>query len=191
AQPLEHVTPPCSVIDPIADRFAKLPVTRNVDTELLLTTDHVTHRHTQGPLKRRFVGRLADLTGAVRLDQFVGTRQAPCMARQNAAGAGSHDLAPQGWRLASAAPCASASSLAQAMSGWIRPPSPQSVEAMTRSRPTSFAKRRMRSATSSGCSTTLVAWLTTPGKISLPSGSLMFSQTRHSCSWRTLPASNE
>ena len=33
----------------------------------------------------------------------------------------------------------------------------------------------MRSATSSGCSTTLVAWLTTPGTIFLPSGSLMSS----------------
>src|SRR6516165_10775489 len=36
---------------------------------------------------------------------------------------------------------------------------------MTRSRPTRSAKRRMRSATSWGCSTTLVAWLTTPGRM--------------------------
>src|SRR6266404_8220505 len=34
---------------------------------------------------------------------------------------------------------------------------------MTFSRPTIAAKRRMRSATSCGCSTRLVAWLTTPG----------------------------
>src|ERR1700720_3664480 len=60
-------------------------------------------------------------------------------------------------RLASAAPCTNASSLAQAICGWIRPPRPQSVEAMTRSRPTRSAKRRIRSATNSGCSTTLVA----------------------------------
>ena len=59
---------------------------------------------------------------------------------------------------------------------------PQSVEAITRSRPTRLAKRRIRSATSSGCSTTLVAWLTTPGSISLSSGSLTSCQTFHSCS---------
>jgi 5-methyltetrahydropteroyltriglutamate--homocysteine methyltransferase len=37
------------------------------------------------------------------------------------------------------------------------------VPAMTFSRLTTPAKLRMRSATTSGCSTTLVAWLTTPG----------------------------
>src|SRR5437762_8181850 len=58
-------------------------------------------------------------------------------------------------RLASAAPWASASSFAQAICRWTRPPRPQSVEAMTRSRPTRSAKRRIRSATSSGCSTKL------------------------------------
>ncbi len=46
---------------------------------------------------------------------------------------------------------------------WMhRPPRPQSVPAITFSRPTRLAKARMRSATSSGCSTTSVAWLTTP-----------------------------
>ena len=80
--------------------------------------------------------------------------------------------------LASAAPWASASSLAQAICGWMRPPRPQSVPAMTFSRPTSLAKRTMRSATSSGCSTTLVAWLTTPGMMILPSGSFTSCQTR-------------
>ncbi len=54
-----------------------------------------------------------------------------------------------------------------------------------------LAKRTIRSATSSGCSTTLVAWLTTPGRINFPSGSFTSCHTRHSCSWRTLPASNE
>ena len=78
----------------------------------------------------------------------------------------------QSWRVASAAPATSASSLAQAICGWTRPPRPQSVEAMTRSRPTRLAKRRMRSATSSGCSTTLVAWLTTPGQDQLVVGQL-------------------
>jgi len=94
-------------------------------------------------------------------------------------------------RVASAAPWTSACSLAQAICGWIRPPRPQSVDAMTRSRPTRSAKRTIRSATNSGCSTTLVAWLTTPGRISLSSGSLTCCHTFHSCSWRTLPASNE
>ena len=38
---------------------------------------------------------------------------------------------------------------------------------------------------------TLVEWLTTPGRITLPSGSFTSRQTCHSCSWRTLAASNE
>ena len=38
---------------------------------------------------------------------------------------------------------------------------------------------------------TLVAWLTTPGRISLSSGNLTSCQTFHSCSCLTLPASNE
>ena len=38
---------------------------------------------------------------------------------------------------------------------------------------------------------TLVAWLTTPGMSSLPSGNFVSRHTRHSCSWRTLPASTE
>ena len=62
-------------------------------------------------------------------------------------------------------------SFAHAICAWMRPPRPQSVPAMTFSRPTSRAKRTMRSATRCGCSTTLVAWLTTPGMSSLPSGS--------------------
>ncbi len=60
-------------------------------------------------------------------------------------------------REAKAAPSANAPSFAQAISGWIRPPSPQSVDAITRSRPTTPANRKIRSATNSGCSTTLVA----------------------------------
>ena len=87
-------------------------------------------------------------------------------------------LSPTAGGSANAAPCASASSLAQAIIGWTRPPSPQSVAAMTRSLPTPLVKRRMRCATSSGCSTTFAAWLTTPGRMILPSGSLTSSQTR-------------
>jgi hypothetical protein len=68
--------------------------------------------------------------------------------------------------VASLAPAARAWSFAQAICGCTRPPSPQSVEAMAFSRPTALAKRTMRSATNSGCSSTLVA--------TLPSGSLAF-----------------
>jgi hypothetical protein len=44
-------------------------------------------------------------------------------------------------------------SLAQAICGWTRPPRPQSVPAMTFSWPTISANVMMRSASSSGCST--------------------------------------
>jgi hypothetical protein len=58
--------------------------------------------------------------------------------------------------LASAAPSESARSFAHAICGCTRPPRPQSVLAITFSRPTRLAKARMRSATRSGCSTTSV-----------------------------------
>ena len=47
-----------------------------------------------------------------------------------------------------------------------------------------------RSATSSGCSTTLVAWLIRPGIRTLSSGSSTSCQIRHSCSWRGLAISS-
>src|SRR5262249_19568024 len=55
---------------------------------------------------------------------------------------------------------------------------PQSVLAMTFSRPTSRASRTMRSATSSGCSTMLVGWLITPGMSTVSLGSLRCSHSR-------------
>jgi hypothetical protein len=66
---------------------------------------------------------------------------------------------------------------------------PQPVDAMTFSRPTSLARRTTRSATSSGCSTTLVAWLMTPGMSNVSFGNFTLSHTRHSCSWRGLAPS--
>src|SRR5215472_9178768 len=48
-------------------------------------------------------------------------------------------VAGQSCLVASAAPSASARSFAQAIDGWMRPPMPQSVLAMTRSRPTASA----------------------------------------------------
>src|SRR5262245_60853468 len=93
------------------------------------------------------------------------------------------------------APSASDLSFAHMMVGWTRCANglcakPQSVPAMTFSRPTMLASRTIRCATSSGCSTMLVAWLMTPGISTLPAGSLTERQTTHSCSWRGLAASN-
>src|SRR5262245_9832983 len=64
---------------------------------------------------------------------------------------------PQSCLVANRAPSDNAFNLAQTSWRCSRPPRPQSVPAMTFSRPIKLAKRRMRSATSSGCSTTLVA----------------------------------
>jgi len=68
---------------------------------------------------------------------------------------------------------------------------PQSALAMTFSRPTTLAKRWMRSATSSGCSTSTEQCVMTPGRIALPAGSFTPSHSFHSCSWRGLAASKE
>ena len=118
--------------------------------------------------------------------------------------AGAHDLSlwpsilavsyGHSLRVASRAPSTSAPSLAHWIDGctrlvngpWAKP---QSVPAMTWSRPTRLASRTMRWATSSGCSTMLVAWLITPGTRMRPSGSLTLSHTVHSCSWRGLAIS--
>src|SRR5882724_6176712 len=66
---------------------------------------------------------------------------------------------------------------------------PQSVPPITLSRPTTLASRTSRCATSSGCSTMLVAWLITPGMSFLPGGSFTSFHTAHSCSWRGLACS--
>src|SRR5262249_33680077 len=92
------------------------------------------------------------------------------------------------------APSTSARSFAQATSGCTSSPAPevpkpQSVPAMTRSRPTTPANRMMRCATNSGCSTRCTQCDTTPGTTILSSGNLMSCQTAHSCSWRGLAAS--
>jgi hypothetical protein len=65
---------------------------------------------------------------------------------------------------------------------------PQSVLAMTFSEPTNRACRANRSVTTSGCYTTFVACLMTPGFSTVPSGTFTVSHTRHSCSWRGLLA---
>ena len=59
--------------------------------------------------------------------------------------------------VARAAPSASAASFAQPISACTRPPMPQSAPPTTFSRPTMFAQSTSRRATSSGCSTMLVA----------------------------------
>src|SRR6185437_12528151 len=75
--------------------------------------------------------------------------------------------------------------------GMERQPKPQSVPAMTFSLPTRLAKRWMRCDTSSGCSTTSVEWVTTPGITILPAGSFTVSHTAYSCSCRAFAASNK
>jgi len=107
-----------------------------------------------------------------------------------------HAAARHSRELASAAPATSASSFAHWMLGCTRRTNgpwakPQSVLATMFSRPTSRARRVPASATSSGCSTTLVSWLIMPGCSSRPSGSRTSSHARHSCSWRGFACSIE
>src|SRR4029078_7040541 len=72
---------------------------------------------------------------------------------------------------ASSAPCTSERSFAPEICGWVRPTQPQSVPAITFAGPTRLAKRRMRCATSSGCSMPSVACETSHGIRILPGGS--------------------
>ena len=77
---------------------------------------------------------------------------------------------------ASRAPSTSDSSFAHITCGCTRwmcsiCAKPQSVPAMTFSRPTIFASRTMRSATRRGCSTVVVWWVMTPGIRIFPGGS--------------------
>ena len=100
-------------------------------------------------------------------------RRAPSSRVRTADGKCSND--PHSLSVASRAPSASASSFAHWIVGWTRRTkapcaNPQSVPPITFSRPTSFASRTSRSATSSGCSTTFVWWVTTPGTRTFPSG---------------------
>jgi hypothetical protein len=90
---------------------------------------------------------------------------------------------------ASRAPSTSTFNLAHAIDGCTRSPNPQSVEAITFSRPTSSGNRWMGFAHKWGGSSNGVAWVTTPGARILPSGSLVSSHNCASCSWRTLAAS--
>src|SRR5713226_4776785 len=94
------------------------------------------------------------------------------------------------------APSANAASLAHTILGTCRcSPAPcakpQSLLAITFSRPTRPANRRRRCAINSGCSTWLIAWLITPGIRILPSGNFTSCHTVHSHSWRGLAASME
>src|SRR5215470_11601968 len=103
---------------------------------------------------------------------------------------------PQSSRVAIRAPSTSASNFAQTTLGWIsvepaNVAKPQSAPAMTFSRPTTFANRTMRWATSSGCSTSTVDWVMVPGISTASAGSFTVSHTRHSCSCRGFAASNE
>src|SRR5262245_40829361 len=103
---------------------------------------------------------------------------------------------PHNCLLAIAAPSLSALNFAHTIDGWIsfepaNVAKPQSEPAITFSRPTTFAYRPIRSATSSGCSTRMVECEITPGIRTASFGNFAPSQTFHSCSWRGLAASNE
>ena len=102
------------------------------------------------------VRRLATAKSIRRLPSSSWVRWWPAL-RAPASTCGDRQLL-QSSRLASLAPSTNDRSLAHATSGCTSSPAPevpkpQSVPAMTRSRPTTFAKRTMRCATSSGCST--------------------------------------
>src|SRR6185312_896821 len=95
-----------------------------------------------------------------------------------------------------AAPSTSASNFAQTILSWIsslpaKLAKPQSVPAMTRSRPKASIQRPSRCAMSSGCSTITFDCVIMPGIMRTSSGSLASRQAAHSCSWRGLAASNE
>src|SRR4029453_7569056 len=116
--------------------------------------------------------------------------------RGDTKGLGHCQWRPQSCFVAMRAPSTSAPGLAHTPLGWIsvepaNVANPQSAPAMTCSRPTARAKRPIRSATSSGCSTRTVDWVIVPGISTAPSGSFTVSHTRHSCSCRGLAASNE
>src|SRR5271170_3196103 len=75
------------------------------------------------------------------------------------------------------APAPRAASLVHTTLGWTsheveKLANPQSAPAITFSRPTTPAKRPIRWAMASGCSTRFEAWVMTPGISTLPSGSL-------------------
>src|SRR5215469_58213 len=92
--------------------------------------------------------------------------------------------------LASSAPMTMFSYFAQAACACQR--MPQSVPAMTFSRPQTFAKLMIVSETTSGGSTTGVVWSTTPGMMILSSGHLNWSrQICHSSRWVDLADASE
>ena len=70
-------------------------------------------------------------------------------------------------------------------------PKPQSVPAITFSRPTILASRTMRSATSSGCSTKLVVVSISPGMRSIDVGSGYCLNSLNSCACRGFAISSE
>src|SRR5690606_22029697 len=132
-----------SRLDPVADQFGRAL------QRLVLVHEHAVH-----------VGEPALDVGAGRLSSGHGPSVSTPARRQ-----------PNSRSDALRAPSVSASIFAHAICGCTRPPRPQSVEATTFSGPTTEANASMRSATSSGCSTTLVECPTTPGSSFLPAGS--------------------
>src|SRR4029450_1868769 len=195
-------------------RFPLLAVTHHVHTSVDLLAHDLCNSGAHPHCKGLLIVGLAVLLDPHHLQQVCWPGQTPRMRGEDAMGAVLHslpsfacaalDCSPlslepihctphllHNLSVASRAPSARAWNLAQTISGWRRPPSPQSVHAITFSRRTRLAYRTRRSATSSGCSTRLVAWAMTPGIRILPSGSCTSCHTFHSCSWHTLAASIE
>src|SRR5215468_5806127 len=150
------------------------------------------HVDDERPFKCQIRTGLRGCGGAARVLRGRGRCcPAPRVGRRARGGGGENNFF-----VAIRAPSASAWSFAHTILGWIslefaKFAKPQSEPAITFSRPTILAKRQMRCATNSGCSTSTVELEMTPGMSTAPAGNFTFSHTCHSCSWRGFAASNE
>jgi len=101
-------------------RFAEFAVVGHVDAELLLAAHDIADGVVQKALESRLVARGAGVAHRIGGDQRIRPRQAADMAGPNAIAAAAHRSSSRYCHsrlLASAAPSASAASLAQAICG--------------------------------------------------------------------------
>ena len=131
------------------------------------------------------IGRFGGALSAVRTDDLAAVPIKALMDRNNAADWNKVDEVVFGCANQAGEDNRNVARMAVLLAGL-----PQSVPAMTRSRPTIRANRSIRSATSSGCSMMFVQVSIVPGMRTLSSGIFVSAHTRHSCSWRGLAASN-
>ena len=116
-------------------RLALLAVAGNVDPGFGLPPHHVGHRGAHVGSERLLVVGLGVLLGPHRLHDRRRAHQAADVSGQDSLLAAPHRY--QSSDVARAAPSESAESFAQQICGCTRPPMPQSVPAITFSRPTS------------------------------------------------------